>query len=173
MKVNRLETHDRFEHFIKDQSNIIAEGAEACLKQNPDSLYIQEKLPYVYIFAFPKTLGLDEKYSLWLQDKFSKLEDIPEKVLWWQPRIAKPVAQTNSYCFRAVSKTDILEICWIIPAEELWGQYKKGNVTENEIVEWSISMYKTHKDELEKPHPEDFSGERLRQIFGKKFQMVK
>ena len=51
MKVNRLEAHDRLEHFKEDQSFNIFKGAEDCLKKNPDALIMQEHSPYVYIFA--------------------------------------------------------------------------------------------------------------------------
>ena len=33
--INILETHDRFQHLIKDQSANIFQGAEDCLKKNP------------------------------------------------------------------------------------------------------------------------------------------
>ena len=51
MKLNRLETHDRLIHFKKDQEANIFQGAEDCLKKNPDSLFFQSKCPYVYLFA--------------------------------------------------------------------------------------------------------------------------
>lgn len=43
MRLDRLETHDRLEHFIEDQKDIIAQGAEDCLKKNPDSLRLQDR----------------------------------------------------------------------------------------------------------------------------------
>lgn len=140
MKVNRLETHDRLEHLIKDQSAMITQGAEDCLKRNDLSLALQEKSPYVYLWAHARTA-----------------EDGVNKRLVWQPRLSKPEASPNSYLFRAHSNTDIMEICWMIPAKELWGQHKKGNVTENEIVTWSIQQYKSNRKQLEAPEKDDLS----------------
>src|ERR1043165_3721886 len=111
MKVNRLETHDRLLHLIKDQSDQVQKGAEDCLKKNPLSLAYQSKSPYVYIFGHARTH-----------------ENGVDKVLYWQPRLMKPNPESNSYLFRATSNTDIMEICWILPPHELWPQYKKGNV---------------------------------------------
>lgn len=148
MKVNRLEAHDRLEHLKKDQAQNIFEGAETCLKKNPLSLALQEKSPYVYIFAHPRTH-----------------EDGVTKVMYWQPRLTKPEAQSNSYLFRAISHSDILEVCWLLPPHEMWDQYKKGNVTEHDVVEWSIDQFKTNRKNLENAHPEDFSDEKIKSIY--------
>lgn len=163
MKLSRLETHDRLEYFIKDQQNLIAEGAAACLNINPDSLALQEESPYVYIFAHARTA-----------------DDGLKKRMLWQPRLSKPEAQENSYLFRATSKTDILEICWTIPPRELWKQYKKGNVTENEYVIWSIDQFLNNKKQLEAPDPRDLNENLMKKIWEKidgsrkrsKFKMI-
>ena len=147
MKINRLETHDRLQHFVKDQSINIFQGAEDCLKKNPDSLAIQEKSPYVYLFAHPRTT-----------------DDGLNKRMLWQPRLSIPEAQTNSYLFRAISNTDIIEIVWLIPPKEMWKQYDKGLVTESNEVAWSIEMFKHKRKQLEKPHPDDMPEERARLI---------
>lgn len=148
MKLNRLETHDRLEHFIKDQSINIAAGAEACLKKNRLSLALQERSPYIYLFAHPRTE-----------------DDGVTKKMFWQPRLTKPEAQTNSYLFRAQSKTDIVEVCWLLPPRVMWAQYRKGNVTEHEVVVWSISQYMNKKPELEKPDPNDLPDHVARDIY--------
>lgn len=160
MKISRLETHDRLQHLKKDQSANVWKGAEDCLKKNPLSLALQEKSPYIYIFAHPRTHdnGVD-------------------KVLYWQPRLSIPDPQDNSYLFRAISNSDIIEVCWIIPAKEMWNEYKKGNVTESNWALWSIEMYKTRKSELEKPHPDDLPEEQarllLRQVLEEHQQSLK
>jgi hypothetical protein len=148
MKINRLETHDRLLHFKKDQALNIAQGAEDCLKKNSFSVALQQKAPYIYIFAHPRTS-----------------DDGLTKRMLWQPRLIKPKAQTNSYLFRAQSNTDILEICWLLPPEEMWPQYKKGNVTESDWVNWSIIMYKTKREELERPFGEDLDDETAKRIY--------
>src|SRR6185503_3789607 len=98
MKLNVLETHDRLKHLIKDQSANVFQGAEDCLKKNPLSLSIQEKSPYVYLFAHPRTA-----------------DDGVNKRLLWDPRLSIPEAQTNSYLFRAISHSDIIEVVWMLP----------------------------------------------------------
>jgi hypothetical protein len=46
----------------------------------------------------------------------------------------------------------------------MWAQYKKGNVTEHETVLWSIAQYTGNKENLAKPHPQDFSKEKINEI---------
>ncbi len=147
MKINRLEAHDRLQHLIKDQSSSVSQGVEDCLKRNPLSIAIQDKSPYVYIFAHPRTQ-----------------EDASTKVMFWQPRLTKPSAQTNSYLFRVQSKSDVIEICWMIPPREMWAQYKSGNVTANEIVVWSIDQFENNRVKLESPERDDLPEERVRKI---------
>ncbi len=148
MKLNRLETHDRLEHFVEDQSINIAQGATDCLRKNPLSIALQEKSPYIYIFAHPRTA-----------------DDGVTKKMFWQPRLTKPTPQTNSYLFRAKSNTDIMEICWLLPPSEMWNQYKKGNVTEHEWVLWSIDQYKNNKKKMSLPEPDDLSDEICKRIY--------
>lgn len=165
MKVSRLEAHDRLLHLQKDQADVIAQGASDCLLVNPLSLALQDESPYVYLFAHPRTLGLDEKISLFNTGRYESFERIPEKVLMWQPRLSRPMAQTNSYLFRAESKTDLLEICWLLPPEEMWAQYQKGKVTENESVIWSIDQFLSNKGKLEASRSDDLSDEKIKAIY--------
>lgn len=147
MKVDRLETHDRLLHFKKDQALNIAQGAEDCLKRNPLSLAIQSRSPYVYLFAHPRTAD----------DGFTKR-------MLWQPRLTRPKAQTNSYLFRAQSNSDVIEVCWLLPPREMWDQYSKGKVTEDDVTWWSIQMFQNRREDLEKDDPEDLSEERCKMI---------
>jgi hypothetical protein len=147
MKINRLEAHDRLLHLKQDQSINIAQGAEDCLKINPLSLAIQEKSPYIYLFAHPRTA-----------------DDGVNKKMLWDPRLSIPEVQPNSYLFRAISKTDSLQICWLLPPKEMWAQYKYGNVTEHELVLWSIEMYNNNRAKLTEPHPDDMPEDSARQI---------
>ncbi len=148
MKLNRLETHDRLEHFVEEQSINISQGACDCLKKNSLSIALQEKSPYIYIFAHPRTS-----------------DDGVTKKMFWQPRLTKPNPQTNSYLFRAKSKTDIMEVCWLLPPSTMWKQYKKGNVTEHEWVRWSVDQFTNNRVKMGKPEPDDFSDERCKQIY--------
>lgn len=148
MKINRLETHDRLEHFKQDQAINIAQGAEDCLKKNRLSLALQERSPYIYIFAHPRTC-----------------DDGVTKKMFWQPRLTKPPAQTNSYLFRAISKTNSMDVCWLLPPEEMWASYKKGNLMEHEIVIWSIEQYSKNKASLEMAEPDDHKDNVSRNIY--------
>ena len=148
MKINRLETHDRLLHFKKDQSANIFKGAEDCLKKNPDSLFLQSRSPYIYLFAHPRTC-----------------DDGVTKKMFWQPRLIKPEVQTNSYLFRATSNTDLIEVCWLLPPEEMWRQYQLGNVTEHKDVLWYIDQYINHRHKLQQKDSEDLSDERARFIW--------
>lgn len=160
MKVKTLEAHDRLKYFINDQSANVFQGAEECMLRNPISLGIQEKCPYVYIFAHPRTA-----------------DDGVNKRLLWFARLSIPEAQPNSYLFRGISHTDLLEVIWILPPQELWGQSKKGNVTESDLAASSISQYKLDKKVLERPHPDDMSEERawpiLHQVYEEYFYKEK
>ena len=148
MIINPLDAHDRLHHFVKENSNTIAQGAEECLKKNPFSLALQSKSPYIYLFAHPRTQ-----------------EDGATKKLYWQPRLTKPAAQPNSYLFRAISGTDLLEIIWLLPPQELWGQYEKGNVTESQDIKISIDNFRRHRRELEAPHPDDMDDIRIAKVY--------
>jgi hypothetical protein len=160
MKLNRLETHDRLQHLIKDQSANIYQGAEDCLKKNPLSLAIQERSPYIYIFAHPRTA-----------------DDGVNKVMYWDPRLSIPEPQTNSYLFRAISKTDLIEVIWMIPPKEQWKQYEKGKVTESNWSYWSIEQFKHNRKNLEKPNPEDLSEEYtsriMQQVINEKIEEIR
>lgn len=142
LNLNPYDAHDRLLHIKKEQSANVFKGAEDCLKSNTLSLALQEKSPYVYLYAHPRS-G-DDGYT---------------KILYWQPRLSRPYPETNSYLFRAISKTDLIEVCWIIPPKEQWKEYQKGNVTESEIINWSINQYTNKRNELSQPHPEDLSDE--------------
>lgn len=148
MKLNRLETHDRLIQLHKEQALNVSQGAQDCLKKNPLSIALQTYSPYIYIYAHPRTA----------EDGFTKR-------MIWQPRLSKPCANTNSYLFRAISNTDQMEICWLLPPEDTWLQYKKGNVTEHELVNWSIDQYIRNRKELEKPFADDLSDEQCKNIY--------
>jgi hypothetical protein len=147
MKVNRLEAHDRLKYLIEDQSKYVQQGAEDCLKKNPLSLAYQDRSPYVYIYGHARTHdnGVDKR-------------------LLWEPRLTKPLPQSNSYLFRALSKTDTMEVCWVLPPSETWSQYKKGNVVESDIIGWSIFQYHNKREELGAPFPDDLPDDKCKRI---------
>ncbi len=146
MKIHKFEAHDRKKHLIKDQSINIAQGAEDCLKKNKLSLALQEKSPYVYLYAHPRT------------------DDNGNKVMYWQPRLSRPAPQTNSYLFRAKSKTDEIEVCWLLPPRDMWDEYICGKVTSDNLTMWSINRFRYDRKVLENADPDDMPEERGKQI---------
>lgn len=141
MKINRLDAHDRFQHFTSQNFDI-----GACCQD------LINKRPFgehpFYIFAHARTE-----------------DDGVTKRLIWQPRLTKPKAQTNSMLFKAYPGTDNIKVLWIIPAKEMWGQYKKGNVTESQIVSDSIESFKTKREDLEASEPDDLTEAQIRGIY--------
>ena len=156
MKINPLDAHDRLLSFKKDQAVNIFNGAEDCLKRNPLSLALQDRSSYIYIFAHPRTAD----------------DGVTQKMLW-QPRLTRPEAQTNSYLFRAQSKTDIIEVCWLLPPEELWEQYDMGLVTENKLVSESIYNFRFHKAKMEAKQNDDMEDEKIFAIYREIRQGIK
>lgn len=131
MKLNRLETHDRFQHFTK-QDFSIADCCQDLINQRPFGDH-----PF-YIFAHPRTD-----------------DDGVTKRLIWQPRLTRPIPQTNSMLFKAYPGTDLVKVIWMIPDEVLWKQYEKGNVTDNETIRQSIHSFVHERDKLAQKEPDD------------------
>jgi len=141
MKLNRLDTHDRYEHFTS-QSFDIGECCQNLIDQRP----FGERS--FYIFAHTRTD-----------------DDFVTKRLIWQPRLTKPKSQTNSMLFKWICGTDNLRIIWLLPDRHLWPQYKKGNVTGHDITEWSIKQFETNRGHLEASEEDDLSDEEIDRIY--------
>lgn len=141
MKLNILDAHDRYTHFKKQEFSI-ADCCQDLINQRPFGDH-----PF-YIFAHSRTD-----------------DDGVTKRLIWQPRLTKPKAQTNSMLFKAYPGSDNIKVIWIIPAEELWGQYRKGLLTENQTVCDSILKFQTLRHRLEEPEEDDLPDETIEQIY--------
>lgn len=141
MRIDRLETHDRKEHFLK-QSFDIAECCQDLVNQRPFGDHS------FYIFAHARTD-----------------DDGLRKRLIWQPRLTKPKAQTNSMLFKAYPGSDNIKVIWMIPAREMWAQYEKGKVTENETVMNSIHDFEHNREALERPEDDDLSDMQTNSIY--------
>ncbi len=175
MKINRLEAHDRF-LIAKQEENVIQKGFEECRFRNPDALALFEYSNYIYIFAHKREVGSDEKIQKFNKDlhksivdpdykrKYTSIDQVESFRVLWQPRLTKPDPQTNSYLFRVKRDSTDVEVYWILPPEELWGQNKKGNITEDEIISESINKFKNNKSEMSLPHPEDLPLEKVKEI---------
>jgi len=141
MKLNRLETHDRFEHFTKQKFDI-GECCQDLINKRPFGDH-----PF-YVFAHTRTD-----------------DDGVTKRLIWQPRLTKPKAQSNSMLFKAYPGTDNVKIIWMIPDKALWSQYDKGLITENKLVKESINDFRFNKKKLEQNEPDDMSEEQINAVY--------
>lgn len=141
MKLNRLETHDRYEYFTK-QGFDIGECCQNLINQRPFGEH-----PF-YIFAHART---DD-------DGFTKR-------LIWQPRLTKPKAQTNSMLFKAYPGTDVVKVLWMIPQRELWDQFTKGKMLENKTVVDSIYNYLYKREEMEQKEDDDLNDHQIDDIY--------
>lgn len=141
MKINRLDAHDRLQHLTK-QSFDIGECCQNLIDRKPfgDRAF--------YIFAHTRTE-----------------EDGSTKRLLWQPRLTKPEAQTNSMLFKAYPPSDVLKVIWMIPAPELWGQYMKGKLCENQTIYESITSFINNKNLLEEPEPDDLNDDEICAVY--------
>ena len=141
MKINHLDAHDRLKHFTK-QNFDISECCQDLINQRPFGDY-----PF-YIFAHARTD-----------------DDGVTKRMIWQPRLTKPRAQSNSMLFKAYPGKDIIKVIWIIPAKELWEQYDKGLMLENETVTTSIWKYRFEREKLEAKEPDDLPDSKIDAIY--------
>lgn len=143
MKINRLETHDRFQHFTKQQFDI-GECCTEVIKNRPEEF---GNRPF-YIFAHPRT---DD-------------DGITQRLIW-QPRLTRPKPQTNSMLFKAHPPGDVLKVIWIIPKRELWSNYAKGMMCENKTISDSINDFRHNRKKLEKADPEDLDDKAVESIY--------
>lgn len=172
MKVNILDAHDRLLVY-KKQSDYISKGCQDCINSRPAEF---GSLPF-YIFAHKRRLETDERVAIYNEDwqqailnplserKYRSIEDVPTDRLIWQPRLCKPKAQENSMLFKYHPSTDTINVIWMIPAKELWGQFKKGNMTENKTVVESIYAFEHDRRRLEAKEEDDLNDEQINAIY--------
>lgn len=141
IKLNTLETHDRLQHF-KKQDFSISDCCEDLIRSRPFGNY-----PF-YIFAHPRTD-----------------DDGVSKRLIWQPRLTKPKAQTNSMLFKCYPGTDVVKIIWMIPARELWPSYQQDKMTECKDILISIDNFLNHRIELEEREDDDLNDLQISEIY--------
>lgn len=141
-KVNRLETHDRLEHFNKSEFDI----GKCCQD-------LVNKKPFgdrnFYIFAHART-----------EDNEPGV-----KRIIWQPRLTKPKAQENSMLFKGYPNSDKIKIIWMIPAKETWDQFMKGKMFHSEIIVESIHDFQFNVGKLEEKEEDDPSDEEIDLIY--------
>ena len=176
MKINRLETHDRL-LIAKKEEDKIQKGFEECKYKNPVAQALLQYSSYIYVFAHKKEVGVDEKREKFITDlnrsltdmtyirKYSSIEDVASFRMLWQPRLTKPEAQENSYLFRTLRDSTDVEVYWIIPPKELWNEYKKGDMIQDDIIGNSIYKIRNHPEEMCVAHKDDLSDEKVRDIY--------
>jgi hypothetical protein len=141
MNIDRFDAHDRLLEYKKQSLNI-----SECCQRLIDSKPFGEHA--FYIFAHCRTA--DNGYS---------------KRLIWQPRLTKPKAQTNSMLFKVYPGTDIVKVIWMIPPRELFEQYKKGHVTEENITQTSIRLFDEERYVLERKEYDDLEDYQIDDIY--------
>jgi hypothetical protein len=157
MKINRLDAHDRLQA-LHQTENQINQGLQDCIKNRPEEFGTH---PF-YVFSHKRTIAMDERIAAYQSDfinymsygtqrQYASVEEVPSHRILWQPRLSRPLPQTNSMLFRIDPKRDGIEVCWIIPDEMLFEEYEKGKMMENEIIIYSIHLYKTNRKALEQP----------------------
>ena len=166
MKVTRTDVHDRYSFFQKQDFDIGA-CCQNLIDQRPfgDNAF--------YIFAHARTLGLDEKLKLYASGKYFSFDRVPEKTIIWQPRLTKPKAQTNSMLFKAYPGSDNIKVIWIIPPREMWEQYQKGKMTENETIVQSIYEFEHNREQLEAKEEDDLTEEAMDRVYKEISRAVK
>lgn len=141
MKIQRLETHDRYQHFTK-QNFDISECCQDLINKRPFGPHA------FYIFAHTRTD-----------------DDGVTKRLIWQPRLTKPKAQTNSMLFKAYPGKEDIKVIWMIPDPALWAQYQLGNITENRTVLDSIHDFQFNRGKLEEKESDDLNDDQIDAIY--------
>lgn len=75
--------------------------------------------------------------------------------------------------FKAYPGTDLIKVIWMIPAREMWTQFRKGLLTENKTVIESIYAFLHNKAKLEAKEDDDLPDETIDQIYKEIAQKVK
>jgi hypothetical protein len=141
MKIDKLDAHDRLLEFNKKQFDI-NECAQDLLNKRPFGNY-----PF-YIFAHPRTD-----------------DDGVTKRLIWQPRLSRPLAQTNAMLFKGYPGTDLIKKIWMIPDRALWGEYKKGYLTESQFICECIHKFTFARHLLDISEEDDLPDWRINMIY--------
>lgn len=141
MKINRLETHDRYLLYQKQQESI-GQGVQDCINNVPESV----TCPF-YVYGHSRNVAYDEKVGILM----AGYERSPDERLIWMPVVTKPRPTPNSYLFLCRRNSDVIKIIWMLPKQELWDQYAPGQMCFNENIWISIQNYKYDKNAMSQP----------------------
>lgn len=163
MKLDRLETHDRYTHFTT-QSFDIGEMCEKMISEKPFGDHA------FYIYVHKKQIALDERLEMFMNQAkygivYTSMDQVPTDRLIWQPRLTKPFSSTNTMLFKVYPGSDQVKVIWMLPPEEMWEQYKSGKMTGNESVLVSIDNFLNHRSELDAPEDDDLPDSTIKKIY--------
>ena len=148
MKVNLLETDDRFLHFKRQDF-----GTDAQAKRIVDAKPFGDNPYYIFVHTRQTDTTLDHRVI-------------------WQPRLLKPVPQLNSMLFRVPRNANYFEVIWIIPPVEIWHEFDKGKIHEDDVIARSIYMFSKKFYELSQPFPDDLSGEEAQDVMFEMYPLI-
>lgn len=148
MKVNLLEADDRFLHFKKQDF-----GTNDQAKKILDAKPFGDNPYYIFVHTRQTDTTLDHRVI-------------------WQPRMLKPIPQLNSMLFRVPRNATAFEVIWIIPPVEIWSEFDKGQINENEVIQRSIYLFSKRLLELSQGHPDDLSGEEAQNVMFEMYPLI-
>lgn len=148
MKVNLLETDDRFKHFTSSDY-----GTNKFAKEIVESKPFGDNPYYLFVHTRQQDTTLNHRTI-------------------WQPRMLKPIPQLNSMLFRIAKGSSDFQVIWIIPPVELWPEFDAGKVNENETIRQSIYMFQKRFHELSQPFPDDLTGEEAQNVMFEMYPLI-
>lgn len=148
MKVNLLDADDRFLHFKKKDY-----GVNDQAKKILDSKPFGDNPYYIFVHTRQTDTTLDHRVI-------------------WQPRLLKPVPALNSMLFRVPKGAKAFDVIWIIPPVEIWPEFEKGQIHEDDTIQQSIYLFRRRFAELSAPDPTDLSGEEAQNILFEMYPLV-
>lgn len=172
MLINKLDAHDRLGYLHATQASEIEKGLQDCIDSRPEAFAER----HFYIHVHKRTIELDERIALLQQDikecllnsnlkrRWFKLEDVPATRIIYMPRATRPACTSNSMLFRCFPKDMLIEPIWIIPEVELWDNFTKGQLTQDDFIQKCINQYKADKKFFEQRDSLDYSDAELAAI---------
>ncbi len=148
MKVNLHETHDRFSHFTANNF-----GADEQARKIVEAKPFGDNPYYIFVHTRQTDTTLDHRVI-------------------WQPRMLKPVPQLNSMLFRVPKEGGCYQVIWVIPPVEIWPEFDKGMVHQNDIVQESIYMFSKRFLELSQPFADDLTGEEAQNVMFEMYPLI-
>lgn len=148
-KLNKLETHDRKQCFVKYQENI-----GKFVQDIADNPPFGNRSCYLFIIH-KRSLGADERVSLVHKGEYAKIEDTPVAFMDMQCRLGKPEMSPNTTLLKIYPGKDHVKVIWSLPEQEVWKQFGKGMLFEDKTTCDSIHNYLKNKKKMEELEHDD------------------